>query len=480
MPEPIDLDYVRIDPDLARSVPEKLALRRGILVFARDAERAFAACRDPEDLAAIEAVERAVGAPVMALPAEPGSLDRALQRVYAKRLTAGAGDEAVRLLEELLHAAIVEQASDVHVEPERERVRIRFRVDGVLEEHRSLPLVQFSGLSNRIKVLAELDIAERRLPQDGRFTFRYGGEGEVERAVDVRVATLPGKHGERATLRLLALQTEALTLERLGMAPADLALFRRELRRPHGLILLTGPTGSGKTTTLYGALRELDVRRINVLTIEDPIEYEVAGVSQTEVDAGDRVTFASALRSVLRHDPDVLMIGEIRDQETADVAIKAALTGHLVLSTLHTNSAVSAVTRLRDMGVPAYLIAATLRLAVAQRLVRRLCLRCRGSAPLGTPAARALGSPSAAEAEVAAPGGCMYCRGSGYSGRIGLFESFWPDESIAAMVADGRPEGELAARALENGMASLRADALAKVLAGATSPAEAMYAVEVR
>jgi general secretion pathway protein E len=277
---------------------------------------------------------------------------------------------------------------------------------------------------------------------------------------------------------LLAMQTETLTLERLGMKEADLDAFRRAIALPHGIVLLTGPTGSGKTTTLYAALRKLLAEEaLNVITVEDPIEYEIPGVSQVEVDSADKVSFVKALRSVLRHDPDVLMIGEIRDADTADVAIKASLTGHLVFSTLHTNSATNVVTRLTDIGVDRYLIAATLRLAVAQRLVRRLCQRCRKPRPLTEPEARLFGSPSAAGREVFDAVGCLYCGGRGYTGRIGLFE-VWPiDESTTRAIGAGATEGDLTASAIAAGCSTLKTDALGKLLAGDVSTRDALSAI---
>src|SRR5262245_3684692 len=363
----LDLDLVRIDAAVALSVPESLALRRRVLPFGQDERGVHAACLDPQDHAAIEALERVLGRAVLAVRAEQGSLERALQRLFVRRAEAR-GDDAVKLVDDLLHAALVEQASDIHLEPAQDRVRIRYRVDGLLDTVRSLGLEEYSAVLNRLKVLANMDISEKRVPQDGRFSYRYGAH-ETERTIDIRAAVLPTKFGERMTLRLLALQAESLTLPKLGLAQEDLRALEHAIAAPHGLMLLTGPTGSGKSTTLYAALRSLDLGALNVLTIEDPIEYDVPGVSQIEVDTGDRITFARALRSVLRHDPDVLMIGEIRDLETAEVAVRSSLTGHLVLSTLHTNSALAAVTRLVDMGVPRYLVAATLRLVVAQRLV---------------------------------------------------------------------------------------------------------------
>jgi type IV pilus assembly protein PilB len=296
--------------------------------------------------------------------------------------------------------------------------------------------------------------------------------------VDIRIATLPTKYGERLSLRLLALQTESLTMERLGMSPAHLEQFTRVLNNPHGLLLLTGPTGSGKTTTLYAAIRSLDRDKQNIVTIEDPIEYEIPGVSQVEVDAADKVNFSKALRSALRHDPDVLMIGEIRDLETADVAVKASLTGHLVLSTLHTNTAVGSITRLIDMGLPAYLAAAVIRLAAAQRLVRRLCTHCRRRRELTRAEALLLGRPDAEGRPVFDAVGCPYCGGHGFSGRIGIFEMFVPDAELSGLIAERAAEGRIAAAAAAKGMKTLRDDAADKVLAGVISLQEMLEAVE--
>ncbi len=471
--ELLDLDRVRIDAGLALRVPPALALRRRLIAFGEDEAGVQLACEDPADWGAIEAVERVLGRSVTALRAEPASLERALARVFAARAP-GRGDDATGLVDEILHAALLEQASDVHVEPDAEGVAIRLRVDGALEPHRRLSAEQSSGLVNRLKVLGGMDIAERRVPQDGRFTHQLG-RGEGARAVDVRAAVLPTRFGERVTLRLLAAQGERLTLATLGLDDAALATLAGVLRAPHGLVLLTGPTGSGKTTTLYAALRTIDLVRRNVLTVEDPVEYDLPGISQIEVDSADRISFARALRSLLRHDPDVLMIGEIRDAETAEVAVRAALTGHLVLSTLHTSTAVGAVTRLVDVGVAPYLVAATLRLVVAQRLVRRLCLRCRRPRPADEAEARALGlAPGATVWD--APG-CAACKRSGHAGRVGGFEvrAFAP--AARRLVAEGAGEQALLEQAFARGRA-LREDLADKVRAGVTSPAEALLAVE--
>ena len=496
IPELLDMDQVRIDPACALKVPAPLAMRRQVLPFAVVDGQVYVACIDPEDRSALQAVERAVHLPVCPQPAEPESLRRALNRLFADGTAGGAmsapprsrpadprktaeadSEDAVALCHELLQAAIVRQASDIHIDPTKENVRVRFRVDGALEDYRRLPAVAQSGLVSRFKVLAGMDIAEKRAPQDGRFTHEFGA---TDQNVDVRVATLPTKYGERMTLRLLAIQTESLTLENLGMSRRDLDYISAAIEKPHGLILLTGPTGSGKSTTLYAAIRRLiNQRELNVVTIEDPIEYDIAGVAQVEVDSADKVSFAKALRSVLRHDPDVVMIGEIRDAETADIAIKAALTGHLVFSTLHTNSAPSAITRLIDMGVARYLVAATMRLAVAQRLVRRACVHCRQARELTENEALLLGNPDLSGQTVYEPKGCMYCANKGFVGRIGLFEIVPMDEALSRRVADGAGEPEIVEEMRRRKIPRLTDDALEKLWAGDSTVAEVLRAVTV-
>lgn len=491
---PLDMDQVRVDPAWALRIPPSLAVRRAVLPFAALDGHCYVACLDTNDASTLQTVQRAVEMPIRATLAEPESLRRALHRIYGDGKSAAAANpirgrvdaratieadskDATGLCDELLHAAIVRQASDVHIDPYEEYVQMRFRVDGLLEAYRRLPTSVNNALISRFKVLSGMDIAEKRAPQDGRFTHRFGPTGQ---AIDVRVATLPTKYGERMTLRLLAMQTAALTLEKLGMSPHDLQAFEEVLNKPHGMILLTGPTGSGKSTTLYAALRRLIVQeQWNIVTIEDPIEYAIAGVAQVEVDSADKVSFGKALRSVLRHDPDIVMIGEIRDRETADVAIKASLTGHLVLSTLHTNSAASVITRLTDMGVDRYLTAATVRLAVAQRLVRRLCQHCRRERALAPAEAIALGRPEMAGRTVYEPGGCLYCANRGYVGRLGLFELLPINETLARSVAGGADEAELIQHARAENIPQLTDDALAKLFAGQTTVREALSAVTV-
>jgi type II secretory ATPase GspE/PulE/Tfp pilus assembly ATPase PilB-like protein len=486
-PALLNMDQVRIDVACALRVPAALAMRRQVLPFAALDGQVYVACVDPSDAMALEAVQRFTGQGIVVTRADADSLKRALLRVYGDAprtgTRTGSGgleinpEDSVSLSAELLHAAIVRQASDIHIEPGRDYLRVRFRIDGVLEEHQRMPVACEAGLVSRLKVLAGMDISEKRAPQDGAFTHHYGS-GSNMRVVDIRAATLPTKYGEKMTLRLLGMQIDSLSLETLGMSSQNLACVQQVLDQPHGLMLLTGPTGSGKTTTLYASIHKLlKSAELNIITIEDPIEYDIPGISQVEVDSAEKVSFNKALRSVLRHDPDVLMIGEIRDFDTLDVAVKSALTGHLVLSTLHTNSAASAVTRLTDMGLAPYLIAATLRLSVAQRLVRKLCIHCRVARPLAESEARILGWQDAIGRTVFAPGKCMYCAGRGYSGRIGLFETLPLNDELRTKVADGVSEAELLATMKSNGVRSLLEDAGEKVFAGLTTIREVTQTV---
>ncbi|PTQ10283.1 type II secretion system protein GspE [Sphingomonas oleivorans] len=372
----------------------------------------------------------------------------------------------IRLINALLLEAVKEGASDIHVEMQEKRLIVRFRVDGVLrdvvEPRRALaPL-----LVSRIKVMARLDIAEKRVPQDGRVTLRIGGYD-----IDARVSTIPTQYGERVVLRLLDRGGTQLDLSSLGMSARDVALFGKLLERPHGIVLVTGPTGSGKTTTLYAALTRLNDRRRNIMTVEDPIEYELEGIGQTQVNPKTDLTFARGLRAILRQDPDVIMVGEIRDQETAQVAVRSSMTGHFVLSTLHTNSAVGSVTRLIDMGVERYLLAPMVVGLIAQRLVRRLCPACRRPDRASETDSLLLGRALAAGDPVWRPVGCEACHGEGYRGRAGLYEVVAADDHFRELIHDGASEAALtqAARALGP---SLLDDGIAKLREGISSVEE--------
>lgn len=370
----------------------------------------------------------------------------------------------VRLINALLAQAVRENASDIHIEPFETRTVVRFRLDGVLRDIVEPPRGLHGVIVSRVKIMASLDIAEKRLPQDGRITLRLAG-----RAVDVRVSTLPTGHGERVVLRLLDKQAARLTLSALGMSAATLEELRRLIQQPHGIFLVTGPTGSGKTTTLYAALGQLDCKRLNIVTVEDPIEFDLDGIGQTHVNAKVGLTFARTLRSMLRQDPDVIMIGEIRDLETAQIAVQASLTGHLVLATLHTNDSVGAVTRLIDMGVEPFLVASSLLGVMAQRLVRRLCPACR-RAHTPSSAERALLGPAAGKkATIYLPAGCPECGQTGYRGRTGIYELFVIDETTRPMIHDGASETAIQEHIQGRGMTSLREDGVRWVRDGTTS-----------
>ncbi|OGT38516.1 MAG: type II secretion system protein GspE [Gammaproteobacteria bacterium RIFCSPHIGHO2_12_FULL_37_14] len=374
----------------------------------------------------------------------------------------------IRLLNALLSEAIKESASDVHIETFEDHVTIRFRVDGVLREVLAPPRILAPLIISRIKVMAKLDIAEKRLPQDGRITLRIGG-----RAVDVRVSTMPTNHGERAVLRLLDKQNAHLNLAELGMDEKILELLRTLILKPHGIILVTGPTGSGKTTTLYAGLTVLNDKKRNILTVEDPIEYDLAGIGQTQVNSKINMTFAKGLRAILRQDPDVVMVGEIRDLETAQIAIQASLTGHLVLSTLHTNSAIGAITRLDDMGVEPFLLASSLSGVLAQRLIRLLCQHCKRAMTATTHECELLNISMDSSPSIYHPIGCNHCRHTGYSGRSGVYELIALDENISTMIHDRVSEQQI--RKYARGLfPSIRQDGCQRVLMGDTSLEEVL------
>ncbi|GAB4088348.1 GspE/PulE family protein [Hydrogenophaga soli] len=389
-------------------------------------------------------------------------LSRMMQELPAVEDLLEAADDApiIRMLNALLSQAARDGASDIHIEPYERHSAVRFRVDGTLRDIVQPNRALHAALISRLKIMAELDISEKRLPQDGRISLRLG-----TRAIDVRVSTLPSAHGERAVLRLLDKTESKLTLEAVGMQGDTLTRFEKLIAQPHGIILVTGPTGSGKTTTLYSALQKLDASTSNIMTVEDPIEYELAGVGQTQVNAKIDLTFAKALRAILRQDPDVIMIGEIRDFETAQIAVQASLTGHLVLATLHTNDSASAVTRLTDMGIEPFLLSSSLLGVLAQRLVRKLCPHCRRLEGDGLSA-----GPS--QAPVWHPVGCEHCGHTGYAGRTGVFELLTVDDTLRALIHSRAPEADLLAAAQANGLALMRADGERLVAEGITSREE--------
>ena len=374
----------------------------------------------------------------------------------------------IRLINALLTEAVKENASDIHIEPYENRLVVRFRVDGVLREVLEPKRVMAPLLVSRIKVMAKLDIAEKRLPQDGRISLRVAG-----RAVDVRVSTLPSGHGERVVLRLLDKQAGRLDLEHLGMAEHSRNQIDELIQKPHGIILVTGPTGSGKTTTLYAALQRLNNKRRNIMTVEDPIEYYLDGIGQTQVNSKVQMSFARGLRAILRQDPDVVMVGEIRDLETAEIAVQASLTGHLVFSTLHTNSAVGAVTRLRDMGVEPFLLSSSLLGVLAQRLVRVLCDSCKEAYTASAADCEQLGVDADNPPTLYRAKGCPECNHLGYRGRTGIYELVTIDDEMRTRIHDGGSEQELEAHARQFSP-SMRQDGWRRALNGETTLEEVL------
>ncbi len=496
----LELAGVQPEQGAVQAIPEALARAHGVLPLSQENGRIKVALGNPFDIGAVTALERVTGRPLTVVAAprseisrlltdayeresearqaaapeatrvghaiEPGPATRTATRTRVQDREAEEPDEgggAARLAEELIRRGIAMGATDIHVEPEEEEVVIRYRVDGVLQSGGTYPKATQSPLVTRLKIMAGLNIAESRLPQDGR--FRVPAEG---RQVDLRISTYPTLHGEDVVLRVLDRGRVRLDLEGLGLASNDVKLLRSVLHRPHGLILVTGPTGSGKTTTLYSALRELETDRKSVLTLEDPIEYELEGVRQSQINVKAGLTFASGLRSLLRHDPDVILVGEMRDEETVQISLSAALTGHLVLTTVHTNSAAGAIPRLLDMGAEPYVLASSMELVVAQRLVRVLCHECKTPADVPDEVRTRYGL---GDADIYRARGCSACRKTGYRGRIGIFEMLPIDSAMEEAISKSRSADEI--RRLSD-RPSLLQDGLRKVIAGVTSLEEVL------
>jgi general secretion pathway protein E len=456
------------------------------------------AMADPQDDAAARALELACRRGVARWVGTPSDIDAAIERLYgdgrsrmarivahaapgeartedgeAELLRELASDApAIRLVDLILQRAAECGASDIHLEPCATRLRLRLRIDGVLQEAEAPPAQLAAALASRVKIMAGLDIAERRLPQDGRMSVRVQGK-----QLDVRVATAPTQHGESIALRLLNRDAVQLDLASLGFGARELAALNGLLAAPHGMILVTGPTGSGKSTTLYAALSHLNTPALKVITVEDPVEYRLEGLNQIQVRPAIELSFAAALRSIVRHDPDVIMVGEMRDLETARICVQSALTGHLVLSTLHTNDAASSVTRLLEMGVEDYLLTSTLSAVIAQRLVRLLCRHCRRAhAPLPAALAREWrgAPPEARDRPLYRAVGCERCAGTGYRGRSAVLELMPMSERLRGLVLAHAPASDIAAAARDAGMRTMREDGLARALAGLTTLEEVL------
>jgi len=373
----------------------------------------------------------------------------------------------IKLVNQIIAQAVEQGASDVHLAPDGSKLRVRFRIDGVLQDTTTVPRRMVAGVISRVKIMTDLDIAERRVPQDGRVGLTIDGHH-----VDLRVVTLPSVHGESIVVRILDPSNVMLDLEKLGMTGPEHGRFSRALKQAYGAVLVTGPTGSGKSTTLYAALGTLNSREKNIITIEDPVEYQIEGITQVQINPKAGLTFATGLRSMMRADPDIIMVGEIRDRETAQIAVEAALTGHLVLSTLHTNDAPTAITRLIEMGIEPFLVSSAVDCVVAQRLARTLCKHCKRRTILTAEVLRENGFPARADLEAYEPVGCSRCGGSGYRGRVGLYEVMALSDEIRRLVIERAPADRIAEVAMRDGMRRLRDDGLDKVKQGRISIAE--------
>lgn len=492
----VDLGLTKPEPEALSLAPGDFALKNQVLPMAMDGNVLVVAMGSIKSLSSVDDLGILIRKPVRAVLADPNMIREKIEEYFLEKILAGlpgeetggaefddttdladlqkmAGETAVVQMVNLIFAqAVRDGASDIHIEPYEREVKVRYRIDGMLHDMMRPPKRMHAAIVSRLKILGEMNIAERRLPQDGRIKITIAG-----RQIDVRVSIVPTVFGERAVMRILDKTTALLGLAELGMQPDMLVKFRKLIAVPHGIILATGPTGSGKSTSLYASLQEIWSPSTNILTIEDPVEYQVPGISQIQVRANIGLTFANGLRSIVRQDPDVIMVGEIRDHETAEIAIHAALTGHVVFSTLHTNDAPGAITRLMDMGVEPYLVASSLVGVVAQRLVRRVCPNCAVKNTPSEEIVRALGIEGAdlKNAELKRGTGCEKCQGTGFKGRQGLYELLIIDEEIRHMTVERRSAGDMKNHAVsQQGMRTLIGDGRLAVLSGRTTPEEVL------
>ncbi|NOY91327.1 MAG: type IV-A pilus assembly ATPase PilB [Deltaproteobacteria bacterium] len=496
----INLSEYEIDPEIAKLVSQEVCDRHKIVPVSRAGSSLIVAMADPSNLHAIDDIKFLTGYNVEPVVASEAAIQAAIEQTYAApeisyddimegfdeediEVAGGEADVSlldleratedapvIRLCNAILLNAIKKGASDIHVEPYEKSLRVRYRVDGVLHEEMKPPLKLKNAIASRLKIMASLDIAERRLPQDGRIKLKLGKGREM----DFRVSALPTLFGEKIVLRLLDKSNLQLDMTKLGFDPEPLSHFKDAIHQPYGMVLVTGPTGSGKTTSLYSALSELNQVDTNISTAEDPVEFNLAGINQVQMHEDIGLNFAASLRSFLRQDPDIIMVGEIRDFETAEIAVKAALTGHLVLSTLHTNDAPSTVTRLLNMGVEPFLVTASVNLVVAQRLARKICADCRVEVPVEQKALLDIGfkADDLADIHVFEGVGCRTCGDTGYKGRIALYEVMPFNENLKEMVLQGSSTADLKSAMIREGVNSLRMAGLGKIREGMVSMAE--------
>jgi len=499
----VNLDEYEIDLEVLKLVSKEVCEKHKVLPLARAGSALILAMADPTNLHALDDIKFLTGYNVDPCVASENSVMQAIDRLYnagpsydevmadfsegeidftqdeeevnVNDLERASGDApVVKLVNMILLNAIKKRASDIHIEPYEKKFRIRYRIDGVLSEEMTPPLKMKNAISSRVKIMSQLDIAERRLPQDGRIKLKLGQGREM----DYRVSVLPTLWGEKIVLRLLDKSNLQLDMSKLGFDPKPQEDFMWAIHQPWGMVLVTGPTGSGKTTTLYSALSDLNKTEHNISTAEDPVEYNLYGINQVQMHEEIGLNFASALRSFLRQDPDILMVGEIRDFETGEIAIKAALTGHMVLSTLHTNDAPATISRLLNMGIEPFLITASLNLILAQRLARKICVDCKAEIPKDEKVLREVGLSTEQIAQCkmmkGRGTGCKTCGGSGYKGRVALYEVMRMNDTIREMILQGASTAELKMGAIRSGMISLRMAGILKIMQGVTTPAEVM------
>lgn len=500
----VDIEKEKIDDALFLSLPEEVARTHHALLLREEGGHVIVATDTPDADGLQQTLEQFVGKPVQIVFAATSQMTAAFRR-YTPSLVEQWGQIAhqfdqvvtdverdsavVALLDMIVSSGADGGASDIHFNPERAGVKVRFRIDGLLQDMILIPSVAYEAVVSRIKVLAKMRTDEHRSAQDGKFRFSLSSVLGDE--MDIRVSIVPSTYGETTVLRLLRSSHRLFTLSDLGFGGEDLELFKQAIQKPHGMVLVTGPTGSGKSTTLYGALRIINTPDVNIATIEDPVEYEMAGITQIQVNEQTNVTFASGLRAIVRQDPDIIMVGEIRDEETASIAINSALTGHLVLSTLHTNDAPTALPRLIDMGIEPFLVSSTIHLVLAQRLVRRICQSCVESYAVTSKELTLLDQSDSFAQVLAQHGvrgrtkktfrlyrgsGCRVCHGTGYSGRVGIFEAMNMSETIRSLVMNHANAGEIRSAAKKEGMQTMQEDGFKKVLNGITTLEEVFRA----
>ncbi|GAB6100346.1 GspE/PulE family protein [Halanaerocella petrolearia] len=498
----VDLDKFIIDSDVIDLIPSSLAKRHRVIPIKKEEGKLTVAMEDPLDVLAIDDIRIKTNYEVNPVIATQSEIEYALNQYYnntdlvnefVEEMNLDTEEEntnlevnqlremveeapIVRLVNNIINDGVKLRASDIHIEPLEENVRVRYRIDGILHTETEVPKHTHSALVSRIKIMADLDIAERRLPQDGRVQMTID-----DQEIDLRISTLPTVQGEKVVIRILDKNNLMLNIDELGLLSKNKSIFKKMINQPHGMILITGPTGSGKTTTLYSALSSLDTENENIITVEDPVEYRLNGINQVQVNPKAGLTFASGLRAILRQDPDVVMIGEIRDQETAEIAIHAALTGHLVLSTLHTNQAAGALSRLADMGIEPFLIASSVMGVVAQRLVRTICSNCKVEAdtPLIDSQLENYLGVGEKKIKLYHGTGCHQCNGTGYKGRTAIYEVLELDSEVKQLVVEEASATKIEEEAKKKGMVTLESSGLQKVSQGITTLKEAMRVTKV-